>query len=95
MRWHRIGAYCGTLCLNSTLLVKGSGQWETVMETLLTVDQAAKVLGISPWTVRKLLYIKRLPSIRICRRVLIEPREIQRLIEEGRTELTQDVKEAR
>jgi excisionase family DNA binding protein len=54
------------------------------MEGLLTIDRAAELLGISPWTVRKMLANKRLASVRFSRRVLIEPSEIRRLVEEGR-----------
>lgn len=55
------------------------------MEALLTIERAAELLSISPWTVRKLLYTQRLRSVHIGRRVLIEPSEVRRLIEEGRT----------
>jgi excisionase family DNA binding protein len=55
------------------------------MEGLLDVESAAGLLAISPWTVRKYLSTKKLRSVRIGRRVLIEPSEIRRLIDEGRT----------
>lgn len=54
------------------------------MEGLLTVNQAAELLAISPWTVRKYIHSKRLNIVRIGRRVLIEPAELRRIIEEGR-----------
>jgi excisionase family DNA binding protein len=48
------------------------------------VKEAARLLSISPWTVR--LYIRngKLKPVRIGRRVLIEPSELQRLVEAGR-----------
>jgi excisionase family DNA binding protein len=55
------------------------------MESLLTVESAAKVLGISPWTVRKFITTRKLRPVRIGRRVLLEECELQRLIEQGRS----------
>jgi excisionase family DNA binding protein len=54
------------------------------MEALLTIERAAEALGISPWTVRKYVANGKLRPVRIGRRVLIEPDEIRRIIEEGR-----------
>jgi excisionase family DNA binding protein len=56
------------------------------MEPLLTVESAAKVLGISPWTIRKYISMSKLRPVRIGRRVLLENSEIERLVEEGRAE---------
>lgn len=58
------------------------------MERLLDVESAAGLLAISPWTVRKYLSTNKLRSVRIGRRVLIEPSEVRRLIEEGRDQPT-------
>jgi excisionase family DNA binding protein len=55
------------------------------MEALLTIERAAETLGISPWTVRKYVANDKLRPVRIGRRVLIEPEEIRRIIEEGRS----------
>ena len=55
------------------------------MEALLNVDDAAKVLRLSPWTVRKNVAKNIFHAVRIGRRVLIEPQEIRRIIEEGRS----------
>ena len=57
------------------------------MERLLDVESVAGLLGISAWTVRKWLSTHKLRSVRLGRRVLIEPSEVRRLIEEGRTAL--------
>ena len=56
----------------------------TTIEALLSVEAAARLLGLSPWTVR--LYIRngKINSVRIGRRVLVEPSELQRLIASGR-----------
>jgi excisionase family DNA binding protein len=54
------------------------------MEALLNVDEAAKLLRMSPWTIRKYVAKKTFRAVRIGRRVLIEPEEIRRIIEESR-----------
>jgi excisionase family DNA binding protein len=54
------------------------------MEPLVNVNEAAKLLGLSSWTVRKLIANHRLQSVRINRRVLVEPSELRRIIEDGR-----------
>ncbi len=54
------------------------------MEFLKSVEEAAESLGLSPWTIRLYVRQRRINVVRIGRRVLIEPCEIQRLIEEGR-----------
>jgi len=54
------------------------------MEALLDCEKAAELLGISPWTVRKWLSTNKLRSVRLGRRVLIEPGEIRRIIDLGR-----------
>ena len=56
------------------------------MESLMDVNEAAKLLGLSSWTVRKLISIGRLRPVRINRRVLLQPGELRRIIEEGQTE---------
>lgn len=56
--------------------------------SLLTVNEAAKSLTLSPWTLRKWLSEKRLSCVRLGRRIAIEPREIDRLIAAGRTKDT-------
>ena len=55
------------------------------MEPLVGVNEAAKLLGLSPWTVRKLISNQRLCTVRINRRVLLQPEELRRIIEEGRS----------
>lgn len=50
------------------------------------IKEAAASLGISPWTVRHFIRDGRLRAVRIGRRVLIEPSELERLIDAGRTE---------
>lgn len=51
----------------------------------LTVDirEAARLTSLSPFTIRAYIKSGRLASVRVGRRVLIEPREIVLLIEKG------------
>lgn len=51
---------------------------------LLGVKDAAGILGISPWTLRKYVSRSVLPCIHLGRRVLIEPSAIEELIERNR-----------
>jgi excisionase family DNA binding protein len=53
------------------------------MEPLVSVNEAAKLLGLSSWTVRKLIANHRLRPVRINRRVLLQPEELRRIVEEG------------
>ena len=51
---------------------------------VLSVNQAARALSMSPWTVRAYITAGKLKAVRIGRRVLIEPSELERLIAAGR-----------
>jgi excisionase family DNA binding protein len=51
---------------------------------LLNVKEAGAALGISPWTIRRYIVEGKVGVVRIGRRVLVEPSECRRLIEEGR-----------
>ncbi len=55
-----------------------------MVEPLESVESAAKVLSLSPWTIRAYIREGKIRPIRIGRRVLIEPTEVRRLIEQGR-----------
>ena len=55
------------------------------MEQLaLGLRQAAEVVGLSHWTLRAYVRQGKIRAVKIGRRVLIEPSELQRLVEEGR-----------
>ena len=54
------------------------------MESLKSVEQAAELWGVSPWTVRAYIRQGKINPVRIGRRVLIEPCEIARIVAEGR-----------
>jgi excisionase family DNA binding protein len=56
------------------------------MERLLTVDDAAKVLGTSPRFPRRLIAERRIRFVRVGRHVRIPERELQDFIAEGTVE---------
>ncbi|PYV77061.1 MAG: hypothetical protein DMG96_12425 [Acidobacteria bacterium] len=54
------------------------------IEPLLTLDEAARLLGRSHWTLRLDNKAGRIKCVRIGRALMVEPQEIRRLIAEGR-----------
>jgi len=50
----------------------------------LGVKEAAAAVGLSHWTIRKFIREGKLRSVRLGKRVLVEPGELQALIETGR-----------
>jgi excisionase family DNA binding protein len=55
------------------------------MDQLFDVEDSARILAISAWTVRALLRKGKLSPVRIGRRVCLEESELQRFIDESRT----------
>ena len=53
------------------------------MQPLKSVQQAAKLLGISPWTVRSYIRNGRIKPVRLGRRVLVSEDELERLVRAG------------
>lgn len=62
------------------------------MQSIKTIGlgEAAASLGLSHWTLRKFIRQGKIQAVRIGRRVLIEPLELERLVAEGRTEAWDD-----
>jgi excisionase family DNA binding protein len=54
------------------------------LEPLLKIEEVARILGRTHWTIRHDIKAGKLRSVRLGRRVMIEPSEIRRLIQEGR-----------
>lgn len=50
----------------------------------LGLKEAADAVGLSHWTLRQYIREGKVQAIRLGRRVLIEPAELQRLVEQGR-----------
>jgi len=55
-----------------------------VESLLVGIPEVAGMLGISRWTVRKLIRNGSLPCVHIGRRVLVEVEEISKFIEKNR-----------
>jgi excisionase family DNA binding protein len=51
---------------------------------LWNVKEAGQAMGISPWTVRRYIADGKLLAVRLGRRVLVEPDECRKLIEQSR-----------
>ena len=54
------------------------------MTPLLSLKEAARLLGVSFWTVRRLITLGKLPSISVGRRVLLEQSTIENFIAANR-----------
>lgn len=50
----------------------------------LGLKEAAATVGLSHWTLRKMIAEGKLPAVRVNRRVLIEPDALRKLIAGGR-----------
>jgi excisionase family DNA binding protein len=50
----------------------------------LGIKDAARALSLSPWTVRKYIAKGLIPCVRVGRRVLVEPAELERLLSRSR-----------
>ena len=55
-----------------------------MQQITIGVKEAAVRLGVSHWAVRQWIKSGKLPAVRLGRRVLIEPGELERLVEQGR-----------
>jgi excisionase family DNA binding protein len=53
------------------------------MQPLRSVEQAAVLLAISPWTVRSYIKTGKLKPVRLGRRVLLAEDELERLVTES------------
>jgi len=51
---------------------------------LLNLKEAAAVLGVSTASVRRLIWARRLSAVRILRRIQIDTRDLDRLIEQSK-----------
>ena len=54
------------------------------IQRLLSIDEAAARLGVSKYTLRAWLFQRRLPHVKLGRRVLIDPCDVDRFIEASR-----------
>jgi excisionase family DNA binding protein len=54
------------------------------MDALLDINGVARLLSLSPWTIRRLIFDGRLAAVRLGRRVLVEPSEVERFVSQAR-----------
>ena len=59
--------------------------------TLVSMAEAATMLGVSRFTVRSWLRNRRLPFYRLGRRVLVDARDVEEFLARGRVEATVSV----
>lgn len=59
-------------------------QTKTIDPQLMTMNECAGMLNVSHWRVRDLIEKGRLPIVRLGRRVLIDRKDVDRLIEENK-----------
>lgn len=64
--------------------VSNLGEEKESMKPLHDVNSAARLLSISPWTVRSYIHEGKLSAVRIGRRVLVEEIELERFVKEGK-----------
>ncbi|MHB8391409.1 MAG: helix-turn-helix domain-containing protein [Acidobacteriaceae bacterium] len=53
-------------------------------QRLLTLIEVAEMLRLSPHTIRAMVRKDRLRPVRICRRLLFDPADVERLLAAGR-----------
>lgn len=57
------------------------------MERLLNISEVAEILRISPSTLREWVFMRKIPFIKVGRRVVFDPKDIQEFIRKNRVEL--------
>jgi excisionase family DNA binding protein len=55
-----------------------------LQQLLIGIQEAAAAIGLSAWTVRKYIRSGKIKAVRIGRRVLVEPSELENLIAAAR-----------
>jgi hypothetical protein len=70
--------------MSTTVITPDVIRPEAALEPLLKIEDAARLVGRTHWTLRQDVKAGKLKCVRIGRRIMIEPSEIRRLIEEGR-----------
>jgi len=60
-----------------------------MQQLLIGVRQAADAVGLSHWTIRQYIREGKIQGVKIGKRILVEPAELQRLVDEGRRRSSQ------
>jgi excisionase family DNA binding protein len=64
---------------SSKVVIQGGN----AMKKLISIHTAAETLGISAWTMRRLVKQGRIHCVRVSKRVLIPSDEVERILQEG------------
>jgi excisionase family DNA binding protein len=68
-----------------TTIANGNAETSNArLEPLLKIEEVARILGRTHWTIRHDIKAGKLRGVRLGRRIMIEQSEVRRLIEEGR-----------
>jgi excisionase family DNA binding protein len=70
--------------LSSAILHYISKQNPPLQQLLISIKESAAAIGLSPWTVRQYVRDGKIKAVRISRRVLVEPSELENLIAAAR-----------
>lgn len=62
-----------------------------MIEPLESIESAARILSLSPWTIRAYIRKGKIQPVRIGRRILVQESELRRIVEQGRTDPTAPV----
>ncbi len=61
-------------------MVRKSGK-QFAQQRLLTVNEAGHYISLGPWRIRTLIWSRQLPCVRLGRRVLVDLKDLDALIE--------------
>jgi len=61
------------------------GRAQGATRRLISLKEAAAVLGVSPASIRRLIWGGKLPAVRLTRRIQVDLRDVDRLIEQAKT----------
>lgn len=73
------------MSIQTAALKETDGARESLLEPLLTLDEAARIIRRSHWSIRKYVASGLIRGVRIGRDLMIEPSEIRRFIEHQRS----------
>ncbi len=62
------------------------GERSAAKSGLMTVEEAARFLGLSVWTIRRWIFQRRIPYVKLGRAVRIDREDLDALVERARVE---------
>ena len=57
-----------------------------MIEPLESIESAAKILSLAPWTIRAYIRKGKIHPVRIGRRILVQQSELRRIVEAGQSD---------